>query len=302
MILDFSGLRFSSHTYLISLSLSLSLSLARSLSRNMGEAVSKLALALSETRESMVASTAGERARGDQPRPPLMTLDALMLNESRRITNINVQGINEDVQMDDIDTVDSQTKQDSHYMYRQPVSIPTNAVEESFAATSGDNDVHIGSSTSGKVVSATIIFNLALAHHLASQEHQPSDPEKAKTQLQKAVKLYELAHKLQDDVAVVSGSISQLFMLTTINNMAIAYHALEELETSQRLIQHLLSTMMYIIDVTSTWSSSSTTMMMNSSIINNDADPSFLFVKSVYEGMFRNITPLLCGDYAAAAA
>jgi hypothetical protein len=109
------------------------------------------------------------------------------------------------------------------YMYRQAIHIPL-TIESSYQAS----------------IMVMIIFNLALAHQLSAVV---SDKEKSK--FRKAAKLYELSFTMQrnenfDNVVV--------FTMATMNNMGLIYHKLNDGETANKCFQHLLSTLMFLID------------------------------------------------------
>jgi hypothetical protein len=84
-----------------------------------------------------------------------------------------------------------------------------------------------------------VIFNLALSYHLAAK----GSP-KRKVYLHKAAKLYELAYNLH----IEHNMKSVIFSMATINNLGLVHEALRHTESSRRCFQHVLSTMMCLID------------------------------------------------------
>ena len=77
-------------------------------------------------------------------------------------------------------------------------------------------------------------------------------------------------------------------MLSIINNMAIGYQAINEIEKSQMMFQHLLSTIMYIVDVTTSNS--------------NPTRGGGSFLSSVYDGFLQNVSSLVSTNIVAPAA
>ena len=111
------------------------------------------------------------------------------------------------------------------FVHRKPIHLP-------------ECDECIGNSI---LVPIVILFNLALAHHLAGVEDQPKA-----TLLQKAVKLYEHAIKLAKTHAINDDSV--LFHLAIVNNMGQIYKHLNQEANAGKCFAHLLSMLMYLLD------------------------------------------------------
>ena len=90
------------------------------------------------------------------------------------------------------------------------------------------------------LVSIAIIFNMALAHHLCGLK---SNDKKSTLMLRKAIKLYEFCLKLQK-----YRTSSKVFTLAAVNNMGQIYHVLGERQQSKECFQHLLSTLVSLLD------------------------------------------------------
>lgn len=83
-----------------------------------------------------------------------------------------------------------------------------------------------------------LIFNTALAHHLASEAS--GSPTK---DLQKAKHLYEIAYKSQETTAQ-----NTLFRFATVNNIAVIDRELGNIEQSNHQIDQLISALMVLVD------------------------------------------------------
>ena len=116
------------------------------------------------------------------------------------------------------------------FMFRRPLHIPVTAEDET------ENDYP----STVKVVSVTILFNLALAHHLTSYS-KPT----YKSQLKTAATLYELAYTLICEERIDD---SALLTMVIINNLGLIHSALEEETMAQQCFEHLLSTLMFLVD------------------------------------------------------
>ena len=90
-------------------------------------------------------------------------------------------------------------------------------------------------------MSIIIVFNLALAYHLAALECDSPG-----LLLRKSVKLYQLALTLQSEGACAEEIA--IFSLVVSNNLGYAYKVLEEDELANRCFQRLLAGLMLIVD------------------------------------------------------
>jgi hypothetical protein len=91
------------------------------------------------------------------------------------------------------------------------------------------------------VVSAVLIFNLALAYQLAAAKTTTGNDR----YLKKAAKLYGLANRMSHEEQLES---STLFSMTCINNMGLVYQDLRDIVAAQKCFEHLLSTLMFLVD------------------------------------------------------
>ena len=87
-----------------------------------------------------------------------------------------------------------------------------------------------------------IMFNLALAHHLGGLNCHDQTRE---AKLQKALRLYEFAYsiQMQEDL-----SLQLVYTLGMMNNLGHIQDALGDKEKSQQCYQHLLSTLMFVME------------------------------------------------------
>jgi tetratricopeptide (TPR) repeat protein len=97
------------------------------------------------------------------------------------------------------------------------------------------------------MMSTIIIFNEALAHHLMALEVMKLQQEKKAFKiLSQAAKLYEMGLILaQQGELCSSGS---LFVLASINNMALVYIAMNANDVANHCLEKLLATLMFVID------------------------------------------------------
>jgi len=91
----------------------------------------------------------------------------------------------------------------------------------------------------GITLSLIIILNLAMAHHLSAIQH-----DHCRKRLQKALQLYELAHQLQMEEEIYSPRATMIIA----NNVGEIHRAVNNHNKHAMCLQHLLSTMMYMID------------------------------------------------------
>lgn len=151
--------------------------------------------------------------------------------------------------------VDDSCDQEERFIYRRPIYAP-----DSFADANH---------TPGVTLSLIIILNLAMAHHVSAIEKQL-----CRKSLQKALQLYELAHQLQLEEYICSPRATMIIA----NNVGEIHRAVENRSKHNMCLQHLLSTMMYMID---------------------NGIPT---VSLEFEGFFRNTTQLILHDHCAGAA
>ena len=163
------------------------------------------------------------------------------------------------------------------YIYRKAIPMTSDVV--------GDN--YDESST---VLLSCILFNLALAYQM-SVENLHYDDARRITNLEKAVKLYEMSYNAakqrtgddddgssHNDGGDDDTGVTPLFAMATVNNMAIIYRSLNKPEESESLLQHLLSTIVYLTDC---------------------GEGKLV---SEFQGFFQNVSPLMAKSCTAAAA
>lgn len=141
------------------------------------------------------------------------------------------------------------------YLYHRAIPIPSNLPTCGYEGS--------------VLTSVIIIFNLALSYQLAAESSK-----KKSRYLSKAAKLYELAHNLYDEEEYESVT----FAMACINNMGIIYQELQNVSAAEECFQHVLSTLMFLVDC---------------------GVPE---VSSSYDGFFRNTTQLICRQSTAPAA
>jgi hypothetical protein len=117
------------------------------------------------------------------------------------------------------------TESEDRFIYKRPI----------FASPSFSQLGH----SPGITLSLVIILNLAMAHHLCGIKHDYS-----RHQLQKALQLYELAHQVQLQEEIYSPRATMIIA----NNVGEIHRAVQNHNKHVLCLQHLLSTMMYMID------------------------------------------------------
>jgi tetratricopeptide (TPR) repeat protein len=119
-----------------------------------------------------------------------------------------------------------QQQPENVYIYERPILVSKQSME--------------GEHCPGVILSLIIIFNLALAHHLSAMQNNTD-----RKLLQKALHLYELAYQLQREEDH-NGSLR--FTMIVANNLGQIHRAVKNESKHQQCLEHLLSTMMYLVD------------------------------------------------------
>lgn len=121
--------------------------------------------------------------------------------------------------------IDDYEEGDERFIFRRPIFTP--------------NSFQMNGHSPGVTLSLIIILNLAMAHHMSAIEH-----DHCRKRLQKALQLYELAHQLQLEEEVCSPRAT----IIIANNVGEIHRAVKNYNKHTMCLQHLLSTMMYMID------------------------------------------------------
>jgi tetratricopeptide (TPR) repeat protein len=174
-------------------------------------AIQELSFALKTYKQVMIE--ANER----NPQPAKTSLDQCMV-QSLAIADCRKAGHDND-----------DNDQDYVYIYRQAIHIPLEDIVESNYEESA-------------MTSSMIVFNVALAYHLsalASNKHRSK-------KLHKAATLYLLAVNLQRNAQLENNNV--LFTMAAMNNLGVIYHQLEDRETATKFFQHLLTSVMLLVD------------------------------------------------------
>jgi tetratricopeptide (TPR) repeat protein len=120
------------------------------------------------------------------------------------------------------DMVDSEDR----FIYRRPIYASPKFMQQGHSP--------------GMTLSLIIILNLAMAHHLSAMQNQ-----NCRRRLQKALQLYELAHRLQMEKEDICSPRATMIIA---NNVGEIHRAVDNQSKHAMCLQHLLSTMMYMID------------------------------------------------------
>jgi hypothetical protein len=125
-----------------------------------------------------------------------------------------------------------------------------------------------------ELVSYAILYNLALVHHLKAVKESSSG--RAQTLLlTRAMSLYEHAHHILINQDV---DVSLMHTMAIASNLGHVHHMLGDEQKARLCFQHLLSTIIYIVDC--------------GDAVRIDA----------FDGFFTNVMPLLSAASSAAAA
>ncbi len=169
------------------------------------------------------------------------------------------------------------------FVYRKPLLIPRICIEEGHYM--------------GKATSLIILYNLALAHHLKALTMNDCGSDRKIKVLEKSLKLYELTYQLQsehndealkqpkslyhpeecNEQRVAVASIR--FTMIISNNLGQIHRLAGNSKKHLMCLQHLLSTIMYMVD--------SHLVILDSSEM---------------DGFYHNVSPLMIPDYCARAA
>jgi hypothetical protein len=115
------------------------------------------------------------------------------------------------------------------YIHRQPIRVTPQAMEEGHSMT--------------VTLPLIIIFNLALALHLSAMEEKQLD----RMKLTKVLQLYELAHRWQMEEGDEQDDCIHFTMIIS-NNLGEIHRAVENHSKYVKCLQHLLSTIMFMVD------------------------------------------------------
>jgi tetratricopeptide (TPR) repeat protein len=91
--------------------------------------------------------------------------------------------------------------------------------------------------------SSTLLFNLALAYHLAG--NVAKDPSAQRKKLKKALTFYKLTYTMMQDTM----DTGIMETLAIVNNLGHVQHALGDVDKAKQCYEHLLSTIMYVSDM-----------------------------------------------------
>jgi tetratricopeptide (TPR) repeat protein len=135
-------------------------------------------------------------------------------------TNLPIQTMTLDQCMAQSPGVCQDENEQQLFIYKHPIYIPFNY-------------------EASVLTSAVVIFNLSLAYQLCGTKEADD------RYLKKAAKLYALAFKIPREEKFES---TTLFSMACINNVALVYHELEEMSKTLKCFEHLLSTLLCLVD------------------------------------------------------
>jgi hypothetical protein len=131
---------------------------------------------------------------------------------------------------------------DDQVIYRQAIVVP----EPRNSNVTGDHAI------TATMMATVIIFNNAITHHLWALEtivHQGDKNKKKavkKTLYRRAATFYELGLAMAQEAEMCSPG--SLFVLASLNNMALVYKAMNANDVASQCLEQLLATLMVAID------------------------------------------------------
>jgi hypothetical protein len=205
-------------------------------------------------------------AKGDPQSAIVLFSGALQL--ARQLILVTGEGTTATISIDecmkrswefnDSEAMDATVDDQVPYMYRRATLIPDALAKDMDYITT----------------SVILIFNLALAHHTEAYDHSGAMCFKL---MDKAIQFYDLAFQLHDGL-ITSGET--FCFMAMVNNLALAKHALSDIQSSEHCLQQLLSILMYI----------------------TEAGIASLDSTRLYDGFFRNVSHLVSPHITAPAA
>ena len=116
---------------------------------------------------------------------------------------------------------------DQQYIFSDPIEIPSEATKAA------------PSQRLCSKLSMVVMYNLALSFHLSALAQG------CIARLARAKKLYELAFQMHLEE---SCEVTLLYSLALMNNLGLVYQLLNDMERSNQCFQHLLATMMFLLE------------------------------------------------------
>lgn len=128
-----------------------------------------------------------------------------------------------------IDKSSSSSSSSSAFMYKQPLHISGN----------------LPSAYESQIfMSVVLIFNTALAYQMAADQLR-SESLSSSLFVRKSIKLYRLAYNIYHEETFGS---SPYFCMAIVNNLGLLYEENQCRDKSEQCFQHLLSTLMFLVD------------------------------------------------------
>lgn len=216
---------------------------------NFSEAVRNLSAALSRSKACMSETRTREISVGS------VSLDLLILNSQKaRRDSAADSSARSSLEKDyDGDTCMEGDVYSQHFeanregrIYNTPIHLDWDIL-----VSKSDEDEENDSSDLQVVLSAVIIFNLALAYHLRAAARTassaPGSSDEASKCLRKSIQLYEYAIQIQREAACM-GQSSTLFALSALNNLGDAHSRLGDEAISEAYLRNMLSLLMYLVE------------------------------------------------------
>jgi hypothetical protein len=131
---------------------------------------------------------------------------------------------------------------EDRFIYRRPIFyalVPPPSAAAQEAPQEEELHRYQDASSPGITLSMIILLNLAIAHHMSAVQNQ-----NCRQKLQQALQLYEIAHRLQLEEEIGSPRVTMIIS----NNVGEIHRSVSNHDKHQLCLQHLLSTMMFMID------------------------------------------------------
>lgn len=169
------------------------------------------------------------------------------------------------------------------YLYSQPLRVSPIAIQEQH--------------TMGVTLSLIVLFNLALSYQLSAVDPcSDATMERRQQLLKKSRQLYELCYQLQLDEHPQS---ALRFTMCIANNLSEIHRLEGNFQKCVVCLQHLLSTMMYMVDCQLPVANAATN---GTEDFSRSQRASNLWLAEEMDGFFRNASKIILRDVTAGAA
>ena len=188
------------------------------------EAINRLSNVLNSLKHSVNRAT-NEYEHQQEPPSSGIDLEEFMLSSNTCQMSIPTRGGGSE-----------QDQEDNPFFYRQPIEIPKSLIGGLLLSSSTNHGDTI-------LLSSVVLFNLALAHHLLAETSNSYQ----KMFLQKALRLYELSFRMQEQLERVHSNNFH-FALAVMNNIGLIHKQMKNDIQAKDFFSQIFSILMVITD------------------------------------------------------